>query len=160
MGKIRFYFITLLVPALLFLYLNGTATGMGTSPAVPLIRIEAQEAILSSVIIGSGSVFLKIVNEGEGDDNLTGAEVNIGGTLTELHNVKNGKMVRAEKIHVPAKTTVELKPGGLHIMMFRIPEDMKEGNEFILYLKFERSGKKEVKVRLGKGIDDHLMHHH
>lgn len=160
MSKIKKSSFAVLIYVLLFLSLSGIAKGMGTTPETPLIRIEGPEALLSPVIMGSGSVFMKIMNDGKGDDNLTGVEVNIAGALTELHDVKDGKMVRIEKIHIPAKTTVELKPKSLHIMMFKMPEDMKEGNEFTVYMKFEKSGIREVKVKLARRADTHSNHHH
>lgn len=160
MSRIKNFSFTVLILALLFFSLSVPAKGMGTPPKVPLIHIEGQEAILSSVIVGSGSVFMKIINDGAGDDNLTGVEVNIVGVLTELHDVQNGKMVKAEKIHIPARTTVELKPGSLHLMMFRMPEDLQKGNEFAVHLKFEKSGERVIKVKLAGGVDSHSTHHH
>jgi len=137
----------------------GTATGMGTSQKLPRIAIEAQEAKLSPMIIGSASVFMNISNTGESGDTLLGARADIPGAVVEIHDTKDGKMAKVENIQVPSMVTVELKPGGLHIMIFHIPEDMKEGSEIKMHLLFEKSGEKELVVKI-KGTDTHMHMHH
>ncbi len=130
-----------------FIFLINNAAGMGNSPKTPIITIHDQHAKLSMSMIGVAAVFMKIENSGEGDDNLISARISIKDTITELHDVKDGKMIGIEKIRIPAKSTVELKPKHLHIMLFKLPKDMKEGDEFTMHLSFERSGEKSVNVK-------------
>ena len=128
----------------------GISSGMGTSPRSPLITIGGQEAMLSPVLLGVCSIFMRIENAGNGDDTLLSAKADVPGATTELHDVKDGKMIKRVKIPIPAKGGVELRPGGLHIMVFRLPKDMREGHEFTLRLVFERSGEKLVSIRIDK----------
>jgi copper(I)-binding protein len=100
------------------------------------------------MLIGVGSVFMKIVNSGGGDDAIISASMNIPGTFTELHDVKEGKMARIENMRVPSKSTVVLKPASLHIMIFKMPKDVKEGFGFTLLLTFEKSGDKAVPLTI------------
>ncbi len=139
--------------------LHGPASGMGTSQKFPSISIEAQEARLSPMIIGSASVFMSISNTGESDDMLIGAKLDIPDAVAEIHDTKDGKMVKVEHVSIPSKAAVELKPGGLHIMIFHMPEDLKEGYEFKMHLLFERSGEKQINVKL-TGVDPHSHMHH
>jgi len=139
--------------------LSSTARGMGSPQKFPRIEIQAPEAKLSPVILGSASVFMSISNAGESEDTLTEARVDIPGAVAEIHDMKDGKMVKAEKIRIPSKNIVELKPGGLHIMIFKMPEDIKEGYEFKMHLVFEKSGERQINVKL-KGVDTHLHMHH
>jgi copper(I)-binding protein len=139
--------------------LESVATGMGTSQKLPHIVIESQEAKLSPMIIGSASVFMKIANSGEAEDILTGVKLDIPGAIAEMHDTKDGKMIRVEKVSIPANETVELKPGGMHIMIFHLPEDTKEGLEFNMHLQFERSGERQIRVQL-TGTDAHMHMHH
>lgn len=129
----------------------GIAMGMGSTPRVPQIKIEGQEARLSPIMIGVGSIFMKIENTGNGDDTLLKAKTTIPGTITELHDVKEGKMTKRDKIRIPAGDLVELKPGSLHLMVFKMPKSIKEGNEITLQLTFEKSGEKRVPVKFIKG---------
>jgi len=114
--------------------------GMGCSPGVPEITIAEQDAKLSPVIVGSGSFFMKIINTGTGDDALLRAQVSIPGTLVELHDVDEGKMIRTDRIRIPAKSTVQLRPAGVHLMIFKMPKTVLEGYEFTLTLTFEKTG--------------------
>ena len=139
--------------------LSSTARGMGSPQKFPRIDIQAPEAKLSPVILGSASVFMSISNAGESEDTLTEARVDIPGAVAEIHDMKDGKMVKAEKIRIPSKNIVQLKPGGLHIMIFKMPEDIKEGYEFKMHLVFEKSGERQINVKL-KGVDTHLHTHH
>jgi copper(I)-binding protein len=45
---------------------------------------------------------------------------------------------------VPAKGKTELKPGGYHIMLLGLKQDLKPGEKVPVTLKFERGG--EVRV--------------
>lgn len=134
---------------LLFL-LAATSSGTAACSRVPRIEIDRPEARLSPVLLGVCSIFMKIENFGNGDDTLLGARVDIPGTITELHDVKDGKMVKRGEISIPANSVVDLRPGSMHIMVLRMPVDMKEGQEFTVLLNFEKSGEKRVAVTLAK----------
>jgi copper(I)-binding protein len=100
------------------------------------------------VVIGACSVFLRIENAGNGDDSLLGARVDVPGAVAELHGVIDGRMARRDRIPVPANGVLELKPGGLHIMVFRLPRSAAAGNEFTLRLTFQRTGERVTSVRI------------
>jgi len=106
----------------------------------------------------TGAVFMKIKNSGNMDDALIGAKTDIKDVVVELHYVKNGPMFKIEKIPIPAKSTVELKKGGLHIMLLNLPIELKEGEEFKLTLIFEKAGEVTVPVKLSSSR--HEMHYH
>lgn len=59
----------------------------------------------------------------------------------ELHtmNLDGGvmRMRRVEKIELPAKKTVKLAPGGVHIMLLDIRQPLKEGGKVPLTLTFQ-----------------------
>jgi len=139
--------------------LDGVATGMGTTQKLPHITIESQEAKLSPMILGSASVFMNITNNGGSEDALTGVKLDVPGAIAEIHDTKDGKMIKVEKISIPANETVKLKPGGMHIMIFHLPEDTKEGLEFNIHLQFERSGERQIRVQL-MGTDTNMHMHH
>jgi len=133
------------------LILLGTvcAAIAGCSSQPPQITVEGQYANLSGMFLGAGSVFMKIKNAG-GKDALISAAASIPNATVELHDVKDDRMVKTEKIAIPSRDTVELKPRSLHIMMFSMPKTVQVGTEFTLTLKFERSGDLQVPVRFEK----------
>ena len=123
--------------------------GTGCSSPPPQITIEGQYAELSPLFIGSGSLFMTIRNAG-GRDKLIGVTASLPRTVIEFHDVRDNRMNRIEEIPVPARDTVELKPGSLHIMIYNMPKTIQKGSELALTLRFERSGERTVPFRLQK----------
>ncbi len=113
----------------------------------PQIELGAGEAHLSSMFGGACAVFLEIRNTG-GRDALVGARVDVPGAIAEVHDVRDGRMVRAERVTVPANGVLELKPGSLHILVFKLPRDARAGSELTLRLHFEKSGEKSTSLRI------------
>jgi hypothetical protein len=128
----------------------GITLSMGACSRSPQIEVKGQEAILSPVLLGVCSIFMKIENSGNGADTLVDAKLNIPNTVTELHDVQDGKMMKQEHIPIPAKSVVQLRPGRQHIMVFKLPKEVREDEEFVLYLRFEKSGEKRVTVKFSK----------
>jgi len=122
--------------------------GAACSPGVPQIQVEEPEAKLSPVILGVASVFMKIVNSGNGDERLLSARTDIPGSMTELHDEQDGKMTTVSSMVVPANSTLVLRPAGKHVMIFRIPRTMKAGAELHIVLTFKRSGERTVTIKL------------
>lgn len=99
---------------------------------------------------GNSAIYLKIENATKEDDALISASCDAA-MMTELHMTQmmddgTMKMEPQEKISIPAGQTVELKPGGLHIMLMNLKKDLKTGDTLNLKLKFEKSGEIEVSV--------------
>lgn len=96
----------------------------------------------------AGGGFLKITG-GAAADKLVSASATVSKTV-ELHTmVMEGEVMRMREIgaiDVPAGKTVELKPGGLHVMFIGIDKPLKNGDSFPLTLRFEKAG--EVKVEM------------
>ncbi len=134
-----------LAPLLLLSFL---CTGAGACSGSPRIELAGLEARLSPMVKGVCSIFLEIANEGDGDDTLLGAAVDVPGAITEVHDVRDGRMVRSERTPVPARGVVELRPGGKHIMVFNLPGEVKAGHELGLRLVFATSGERRTSVRI------------
>jgi copper(I)-binding protein len=126
--------------------LSGTGCDKGT----PALAIEEPQALLSPMMLGVGSVFMTIVNNGNGDDALVAARTDMPGTITELHDVKDGKMANVEKIPIRRNSTVTLRPGNFHIMIFKMPKDVKAGDRMNLTLSFALSGDRTIPLELRK----------
>lgn len=121
----------------------------GCAQQPPQITVEGQYANMSGMFLGAGSVFMKIRNAG-GKDSLISATTALPNTTVELHDVKDNRMVKTERIAIAARDTTELKPRSLHIMLFNMPKTVREGSEITLTLKFEKSGEMQVPVRFEK----------
>ena len=130
------------------------AAGAGCSSQPPQITVEGQYANLSPMFIGAGSIFFKIRNTG-GRDALVGAAVSFPNAVIELHDIKDGRMVRVDKIVIPSRKTTDLGPGGHHIMIFNMPRTVQEGSVLTMRLRFEKSGEKVVPIRFEKEQERH-----
>ncbi len=138
-------FVSRVVPFLLLAVFTVGGEGCAGSPQ---LEIRGAEARRSSMFGGACAVFLEILNSGEGGDVLVGAAVDLPGAIVELHDVKDGRMVRTEKVAIPARGSVALRPGGLHVMVFNLPEGARAGKELTLRLRFETSGERQTSVRI------------
>lgn len=88
--------------------------------------------------------YVKIENKGNTPDRLIGASGAVSGR-TELHEMTmEGSVMRmralANGIEIPAGATVELKPGGLHIMFMELKSPLEQGKHFKGTLLFEKAG--------------------
>ena len=69
--------------------------------------------------------------------------------IVEVHEMKMEggmmKMRAVDKLALPAGKTVELKPGGYHVMLMDLAQPLKEGDTVPLTLTFEdKAGKKQT----------------
>ncbi len=92
----------------------------------------------------TGGGFLSITNSGKTDDRLIFV-TSPAAAVVELHvmSMENEVMVmgsRPEGFVIPAGETVELAPGGKHIMFMQIAEPFKMGTMVPVTLVFERAG--------------------
>ena len=56
------------------------------------------------------------------------------------------RMREVNAIDLPAGKTVELKPGGLHIMLVGLKAPLKAGERFAMKLRFEKAGEVTIDV--------------
>lgn len=136
-----------------YLFINPMFANQVTS--LKLIRFENAWARVAEV--GNSAAYVKIINIGREEDRLVGAQTDVC-KIVELHtHVKEGgvyKMRPIKEINIPAKQAVELKEGGLHIMLLNIVKPLKEKEKIKIILTFEKSGQIPiiVEVRRNKQV--------
>jgi copper(I)-binding protein len=97
------------------------------------------------------AAYMTINNSGEADK-LIAAKGDVAQNI-ELHTMemKDGvmemRMVEGG-IDIPANGSVELKPGGLHVMLIGLNRDLKNGDQVKLTLEFEKAGSVEVQAEV------------
>ena len=57
-------------------------------------------------------------------------------------------MQRQDLVVIPAKDSVELAPGGLHIMLVNLGKDLSVGDTFPVTLEFQRAGDITIEVEV------------
>jgi periplasmic copper chaperone A len=112
-----------------------------------------------------GGAFLTITNNGAAGDQLVAAETPAAGkSELHTHTMTDGvmKMEQVMSIDIPAGGMTMLKPGGFHVMMFKLKKALNEGDMFPLTLTFRDAGPATVMVHVGKvgamKTMDHKMH--
>jgi len=100
---------------------------------------------VASQSIGGG--YLKLVNTGAVADRLLSASTPVAQSV-QLHTMRmEGDVMRmreVESIEIAPHQTVELKPGGMHLMLMGLKAPLVAGQRFPLTLGFEKAGQVTV----------------
>ena len=126
----------------------GAAPHAPAGAALGPLRIEAPwtRAALEG---RQGAGFLTIRNTGAAADRLVSATSPVAGR-TELHtHIRDGDVMRmrqVEDIAVPARGSVTLEPGGLHLMFMGLTRPLVAGETIPVTLRFAQAG--EVTIQL------------
>jgi len=131
--------------------------------------IEVREAYAHATSTAQpvGAGFLTVANSG-GADRLLGVSCSCSQS-TELHTMSMDggvmKMRKLDAIDVPAKGSVVLEPGGLHLMLIGLKAPLAEGQSVPLELRFDKAGVVKtvlkVRARVPAGHEGHeAMHKH
>jgi len=115
------------------------------------IHHPVSKATLPGQPVGGG--FLTVTNKGAEADRLvsiTAPDVSDDVQLHEMAMENDVMKMRhlPDGIEIPAGATVELKPGGLHVMFMKIKHPFKEGESFKATLNFEKAGKLDVDFKI------------
>jgi len=96
--------------------------------------------------------FMSIQNQGKEADRLVSASSPVAGVV-EIHEMTMDgglmKMRAVKGIDLKPGATVELRPGGYHIMLEDLKRPLNDGEQIPLTLTFEKGGVLEVKVNVG-----------
>ena len=113
------------------------------------VEIEGAYARASIPNVSNSAAFFVIKNNSDKDIAITSANSDVA-EKNELHtHIKENemmKMMKIEKLVVPAKSSLELKSGGDHVMLMGLKKELKAGDEINLELSFSDGDKKSIKV--------------
>ncbi|MCL7455467.1 MAG: copper chaperone PCu(A)C [Anaerolineae bacterium] len=101
---------------------------------------------------GTGAVFMQLANEGQEADRLVGGRTEIA-QVVEIHETRmEGDVMKmqmlSEGLEIPARGSVRLEPGGYHVMLIGLKQDLAPGDRFELELQFEKSGTMAVEAEV------------
>ncbi|WP_353643362.1 DUF1775 domain-containing protein [Mesorhizobium sp. WSM2239] len=146
---------------------GGDHEGHGAQSSTPItvgdLEITGQwaRAMLPGQPAGGG--YMTIANKGSESDRLVSITSAAAGKA-EIHSMEvvDGVMVMRPVtggLDIPAGATVELKPGGLHLMFMEVAQRFEEGASVSLTLEFEKAGKVELTLPVrAAGGGDHSNH--
>lgn len=134
---------------------ENTATGLTIADAVV------------NVTPVNGAAYLTLVNQGDAPDRLLAVNADIA-HIVELHETKmDGNMMEMRPIDgldIPAGDTVKLEPGGYHIMLIDLAQDLAAGDTVSITLSFEKAGEMVVPAQVQQSAamanNDHTGDNH
>lgn len=104
---------------------------------------------------GNSAAYMTIINAGAKPDMLLGASSAAAGKVEIHETTRDGDIMRMrplpDGIALPAGGTVELKPGGAHMMLLGIASELKEGAAAPMTLRFRDAGEVQVELKIEKG---------
>jgi periplasmic copper chaperone A len=130
------------------------------SACAPVAKnIEAFEVwARTGMVDGNSAVYMMLVNGTSADDELISASSDVADAV-ELHESKmgaNGEMQMIPQASIPlaAGAKVEFKPGGLHVMLIGLKQELKVGDQFEITLHFKNHPDTVLKVIVKEGMMD------
>ena len=100
------------------------------------------------------AAYMTITNEGNADDKLLSVTSSISGSTmihqTVIDDQGVAKMNMVDALVIPAGKSVELKPGGTHVMLMDLKEPVTDKDKIELDLKFENAGDIKVEAPVKK----------
>ena len=124
-----------------------------TPPAVAEpsdIVVERPWARASIGVNRPGAAYFEVRNDGNETISLVGVETDIAAmpqvhqTTTDASGVSRMSMV--ERLEIAPGETRALEPGGAHVMLMKLQRPMKEGESFMITLRFEGGETATVEV--------------
>ncbi len=129
--------------------LAGPLTMAQGSKAAP---VEIGHPYARSTAAGQAmsSAYLSLKNSGK-VDKLLSVSTPVAAAV-EMHSMSmDGNVMRMRQIdaiELPAGQVVELKPGGLHLMLMGLKQPLATGSQFEMTLVFEQAGPVKVQVEV------------
>ena len=106
--------------------------------------------------------YMTIRNKSASPDRLVGASSPAAARVETHVHIRDGEIVRMREVKsydIPAKGTLELKPGGAHLM-FVDAKPLKEGDKVPVTLKFEKAGEVKTEFHVGRVAAPSPQHKH
>lgn len=119
------------------------------------VKLEVTNAWARSAISPNtnSAIYMTLKNNDTKDYEIIGVSAMLIANRVELHDsylddAKISRMRPVDKIIIPAANQIELKPGGTHIMLMDLKQDLKAGDKFTIKLKIQNVGLKDVEVEV------------
>jgi periplasmic copper chaperone A len=100
---------------------------------------------------GANSAVYFVVENGQAQDDMLLSAESDAAQVVELHqslvdDAGHMMMQHQEHIAIPAGQSVEFAPGGLHIMLIGLTDDLQPGESITLQLNFQSAGTVQVEA--------------
>jgi copper(I)-binding protein len=124
------------------LFLTATAAH-AHGYAIGEVRVQHPWASATAASTREALVFMRIYNQGHAPERLLSAT----SAVAKCVELRTGASPTAS-IALPARKSITLEPGGLHLLLADLERPLPKGERFILLLRFERSGELSIEVEV------------
>ena len=134
---------------------------LASTPGVLASDVMVMDAFARASAVSTakaGAVYMTLTNQGAVPDRLLKITTPAAASAS-LHESaeKDGvaTMRPVEALEIPAGGSVELKPGGYHVMLMGLKAPLKKGDMIMLQLNFEHAGSVDVMAHVGDVAEEH-----
>jgi hypothetical protein len=100
----------------------------------------------------NSAIYMVLANGGAEADSLVAAKAGVSNAVEIHETVMEGDVMRMQQveggIQVPAGGQAELKPGGYHVMLIGLTQDLAVGDKFPVTLEFASGATLEVEAEV------------
>ena len=106
------------------------------------------------------ALYFDIENQGDSEDFIVSVEAPFS-EKAEIHSTVvdqngNAKMVKLEEVKIDKGENVRFAPGGNHVMLFGLSEEMNAGEEYEITVNLKKEGKRTLKANV-IGLKESMM---
>lgn len=132
--------------ALSALLLLASCNGEGAPPTIAVESAWARATVPGQTATAG---YFTLVNSG-GEDRLLSVSSPTADASLHSTTMHSGvaRMRPVEALEIPAGGTVQLEPGGNHVMLIGLKQPLEAGATVPLNLRFERSGERQVQLQV------------
>jgi hypothetical protein len=147
-------------PQLIFAVVISALLSLSTS-LVNAQSLQIKDAFARATNPGQsvGGGYLTIDNPNSTADKLISVTF-AKATSVQIHEMKmeGDRMMMRDigTLAIPAKSKVELKPGGYHLMLMGLKEPLNDGDTISISLQFEKAGKVDVSMPVKARPQSHM----
>lgn len=115
------------------------------------IAIEAAWARATPPSARTGAAYLTIRNNGPRPDRIIAMTTDIAGYAMGHETRQEGDVMKMQEtpLTAPPGGVLEMKPGGVHVMLMDLTCPLKSGDIFTLSLTFDQAGMMTVPIKVG-----------
>lgn len=115
------------------------------------IVIEAAWARATPPSARTGAAYLTIRNDGSRPDRIIAMTTDIAGHAMAHESRQEGDVMKMQEtpLTAPPGGVLEMKPGGVHVMLMDLTRPLKSGEIFTLSLTFDQAGTMTVPIKVG-----------
>lgn len=130
----------------------ATALACTSRETPETIDLVVSQVFVTEPVTGErAAMYFSVTNNGDVDDELLAVSTDRAG-VTEIHRTEHEggtmRMVPVDALTVPAGGRVDLAPGGYHVMLLELTQNLFPNDRFDVTLRFRHAGNVVARARV------------